>query len=37
MHIIIGNQIDAGKDRNLKEAEFPTYHEVDYVRAYKKI
>lgn len=37
MHIIIGNQIDYQENRKLEEAEFPTYHEVDYVRAYKKI
>lgn len=36
MHIIIGNQIDAGEDRKLDEATFPTYHEIDYIRAYKK-
>lgn len=36
MHIIIGNQIDSIKERKLDEAKFPTYHEIDYVRAYKK-
>jgi beta-glucanase (GH16 family) len=37
MHIIIGSGIDAGEGRKIEEAKFPTYHEIDYVRAYKKI
>lgn len=37
MHIIINNGIDTGKGRRLEDVKFPTYHEVDYVRAYKKI
>ena len=36
MHIIIGNQIDAREGRGIEGAKFPTYHEIDYVRAYKK-
>lgn len=34
MHIIIGNGIHV--DQNPEEATYPTYHEVDYVRVYKK-
>lgn len=36
MHIIVNNGIDTGEDRGLECANFPTYHEVDYIRAYKK-
>ena len=36
MHIIVNNGIDTGEGRGLENANFPTYHEVDYVRAYKK-
>jgi beta-glucanase (GH16 family) len=36
MHIIINNGVDSREDRKLNESKFPTYHEVDYVRAYKK-
>ena len=36
MHIIIGNQIDPTIGRGLEKVKFPTYHEIDYVRVYKK-
>jgi beta-glucanase (GH16 family) len=36
MHIIINNSVDSREDRKLNESKFPTYHEVDYVRVYKK-
>jgi beta-glucanase (GH16 family) len=36
MHIIINNGIDPREGRRLEDVKFPTYHEVDYVRAYKK-
>lgn len=36
MHIIINNGIDVRPDRNVNKAEFPSYHEVDYIRAYKR-
>jgi len=36
MHIIINNGIDVRPSNGVKGAEFPTYHEVDYIRAYKK-
>ena len=36
MHIIINNGIDVGVGRNADKAVFPTYHEVDYIRAYKR-
>ena len=36
MFIIIGQGIDEGPGRGLDVANFPNYHEVDYVRAYKK-
>lgn len=36
MHIIIGNQIDPTEGRGLEDVNFPTYHEIDYIRVYKK-
>lgn len=36
MHIIINNGVDSREGRKLNESKFPTYHEVDYVRVYKK-
>jgi hypothetical protein len=36
MHIIINNGVDSRSGRGLENVNFPTYHEVDYVRAYKK-
>lgn len=34
MHIIINNGVDV--DNKANESNYPTYHDVDYVRAYKK-
>ncbi len=36
MHIIIGTGVDVRNGRGLENAKFPAYHEIDYVRAYKK-
>lgn len=36
MHIIIGTGVDKKEGRELDKAIFPSYHQVDYVRAYKK-
>ena len=36
MHIIIGTGVDTKEGRELDKAIFPSYHQVDYVRAYKK-
>ena len=36
MHIIVSNQIDMSEGGKLDEAIFPTYQEIDYVRAYTK-
>lgn len=36
MHIIINNGLDVREEHGIKNAKFPTYHDVDYIRAYKK-
>ena len=37
MHILISSGVDTDPTRNLLDAKFPTYHEIDYVRAYKRV
>jgi len=36
MHIIISSGVDVNPENGIANAKFPTYHDVDYVRAYKK-
>lgn len=35
MHIIINNGLDVRPENGISKAKFPSYHDVDYVRAYK--
>lgn len=37
MHILISSGVDTNPTRGIKNAKFPTYHEIDYVRAYRRL
>lgn len=36
MHIILNNGIDVRPENGIDKVNFPTYHKVDYIRAYKR-